>query len=117
MDEQGTSPEEPLLWNVSEAARQLAVCPRTVLRLIATGAFPMVRIGRRKYVSKQAVLDWVQAQTRYNWGCVGTTCASTGEKPCQSLNVVMEEVEITTSMSDTDLEKRLSDLREHVING
>ena len=72
MDEQGTSPEEPLLWNVSEAARQLAVCPRTVSRLIATGAFPMVRIGRQKYVSKQAVLDWVEAQTRYNSRCAGS---------------------------------------------
>ena len=56
MDEK-KSPEEPLLWTLSEAARQLAVCQRTVSRLIDQGAFPVVSIGCRKYVSKQAVLD------------------------------------------------------------
>ena len=62
MDEQGKFPEEPLLWTVSETAWQLAVCQRTVSRLVDKGAFPMVSIGRRKYVSKQAVLDWVEAK-------------------------------------------------------
>ena len=105
-----------LLWTVSETARQLAVCQRTVSRLIDQGALPIISIGRRKYVSKQAVLGWVESQTRYNSRCVGTTCASTGEKPCQSLNVVTEKVESTTSMSDTNLEKRLSDLLEPATN-
>ena len=109
--------DDQLLWTVSETARQLDVCQKTVHRLINKGAFPAVRYGRRIYLSRESILDWVESQNRYNLGCVGTTCASTGEKPCQPLNVVMEEVEITTSMSDTNLEKRLSDLREHVTNG
>ena len=109
--------DDQLLWTVSETARQLDVCQKTVHRLINKGAFPAVRYGRRIYLSRESILDWVKSQTRYNLEGVETTCASTGEKPCQSLNVVMEEVEITTSMSDTSLEKRLSDLREHVKNG
>ena len=109
--------DDQLLWSVSETARQLDVCQKTVHRLIDKGAFPVVRYGRRIYLSRESILDWVKSQTRYNLEGVETTCASTGEKPCQSLNVVMEEVEITTSMSDTNLEKRLNDLREHVTNG
>ena len=109
--------DNQLLWSVSETARQLDVCHKTVHRLIDKGAFPAVRYGRRIYLSRESILDWVKSQTRYNLEGVETTCASTGEKPCQSLNVVMEEVEITTSMSDTDLEKRLNDLREHGTNG
>ena len=108
---------ETLLWTTNETAEYLAVHNKTVSRLIDNGELPSLRIGRCIRVPKQAVLDWIEAQTRYNLGCVGTTCASTGEKPCQSLNVAMEEVETTTSMSDTTLEKRLNDLREHVTNG
>ncbi len=109
--------DEKLLWTISDTAIHLGVHTKTVSRLIDKGKLPSLRIGRCIRIPKQAVLDWVESQTRYNSGCVGTTCASTGEKPCQSLNVVMEEVEITTSMSDTDLEKRLNDLREHGTNG
>ncbi len=82
MDEK-KSPEEPLLWTLSEAARQLAVCSRTVSRLVDNGAFPVVRYGRRKYVSKQAVLDWVEAQTRYNSRCAGLAVRHPkGERKC-----------------------------------
>ena len=112
MDEYGKSPEEPLLWNVSEAARQLAVCPRTVLRLIATGAFPMVRIGRRKYVSKQAVLDWVEAQTRYNWGCVESVLSDTGESLCDSINVTA----FTTLPTNREVENKLDALLTPMTN-
>ena len=111
------SGDDTLVWTTSEAARQLKVSPRTVSRLVTENILPSVKIGRAIRVPKQVILDWIEAQTRYNSRCAGTTCASTGEKPCQSLNVVMEEVEITTSMSDTDLEKRLNDLREHGTNG
>lgn len=38
---------DALLWDLAEAARQLGgVSPRTVRRLIASGALPAVRIGR-----------------------------------------------------------------------
>ena len=107
MDEQGTSPEEPLLWNVSEAARQLAVCPRTVSRLIATGAFPMVRIGRRKYVSKQAVLDWVESQTRYNSRCAGS--AVQGASTC---HISARKVRSGGHLSQMQTERELDALLE-----
>ena len=116
-DEQRQDMGETILWTVEEAAKYLNVCEGTIRRDINSGELPHLRIRGCIRLPKQVVLDWIEAQTRYNWGCVGTTCASTGEKPCQSLNVVMEEVEITTSMSDTDLEKRLNDLREHGTNG
>ena len=117
MDGRRRTTSKTILWTVEGTANQLTVSSKTVKRLIEEGELPIVPIRGCIRVPKQAVLDWVESQTRYNSGCVGTTCASTGEKPCQSLNVVMEEVEITTSMSDTDLEKRLNDLREHGTNG
>ena len=76
--------DDVLLWTVSETARQLAVCQRTVSRLIDQGALPIISIGRRKYVSKQVVLDWVESQTRYNLGCVGSTVRDPkGERSCR----------------------------------
>ena len=109
--------EKYMLFNKKQVAEILNVSGKTISRLIAKGELPFIQIGRNIRVQKSDVFEFVERQNRYNLGCVGTTCASTGEKPCQSLNVVMEEVEITTSMSDTSLEKRLNDLREHVING
>ena len=106
-----------MLFNKKQVAEILNVSGKTISRLIAKGELPFIQIGRNIRIKKSDVFEFVERQKRYNLGCVGTTCASTGEKPCQSLNVVMEEVEITTSMSDTDLEKRLNDLREHGTNG
>ena len=108
--------DDSLLWTTNEVAIQLSVSVKTVSRLMDQGVLPTVSIGRSVRVPKESVLDWVQAQTRYNLGCVGTMCASEGEKPCQSLNVVMEEVKTTTSMSKDHLEKRLNDLLELVTN-
>ena len=108
---------EKILWTKKEVAQKFQVSTKTISRLIAQGQLPFIQIGSSIRIQKTDVFAFLERQKRYNLGCVGTTCASTGEKPCQSLNVVMEEVEITTSMSDTDLEKRLNDLREHGTNG
>ena len=116
-NERGTITSEVTSWKVQKIATELSVSVKTVKRLIDDGELPVVRIRGCIRVPKQAVLDWIRGQTRYNLEGVETTCASTGEKPCQSLNVVTEKVESTTSMSDTNLEKRLSDLREHVTSG
>ena len=105
-----------MFFNKKQVAELLNVSTKTISRLIAKGELPIIQIGRNIRIKKSDVFEFVEHQNRYNLGCVGTTCASTGEKPCQSLNVVMEEVEITTSMSDTDLEKRLNDLLEPVTN-
>ena len=115
MDNKDTE-QEGLLWTQKEVGKALGVSTKTVSRHIAKGELPTVKIGRSIKVPKASVLVWMQAQTRYNVGCVGTMCASAGEKPCQSLNVVMEEVKTTTSMSKDHLEKRLNDLLELVTN-
>ena len=115
-NERKTITSEVTSWKVQKIATELSVSIKTVKRLIDDGVLPVVRIRGCIRVPKQAVLDWLKGQTRYNSGCVGTTCASTGEKPCQSLNVVMEEVKTTTSISKVHLEKRLNDLLEPVTN-
>ena len=109
--------ENNILFNKKQVAELLNVSTKTISRLIAKGELPIIQIGRNIRIKKSDVFEFVERQNRYNLGCVGTTCASTGEKPCQSLNVVTEKVESTTSMSDTNLEKRLNDLREHVTSG
>ena len=66
------SGDDTLVWTTSEAARQLKVSPRTVSRLVAENILPSVKIGRVTRIPKQAILDWVEAQTRYNSECVGS---------------------------------------------
>ena len=105
-----------LLLTTKEVALELQISKKTVSRMVQKGAIPSLRIGRNIRIPTDQLKDWIQAQTRYNLGCVGTMCASEGEKPCQSLNVVMEEVKTTTSMSKDHLEKRLNDLLEPVTN-
>ncbi|SVE24842.1 uncharacterized protein METZ01_LOCUS477696, partial [marine metagenome] len=61
--------DEQLLWTISDTAIHLAVHAKTVSRLIDNGKLPSLRIGRCIRVPKQAVLDWVEAQTRYNSRC------------------------------------------------
>ena len=115
-NERRTITSEVTSWKVQKIATELSVSIKTVKRLIDDGVLPVVRIRGCIRVPKQAVLDWLKGQTRYNLDAVETTCASTGEKPCQSLNVETEEVKTTTFMSDVNLEKRLSDLQAHVIS-
>ena len=107
---------EKILWTQKEVAQQLQVSIKTISRLIAQGQLPSIQIGRRIRIQKTDVFAFLGRQKRYNLECVETMCASEGEKPCQSLNVVIEEVKTTTSMSATSLEKRLSGLLEPVTN-
>jgi excisionase family DNA binding protein len=105
-----------LLWTTSEVAQQLQVSTKTISRLIAQGQLPFIQIGRSIRIQKTDVCAFLESQKQYNWVCVETMCASKGEKPCQSLNVVIEEVKTTTSMSTASLEARLSDLLEPATN-
>ena len=104
------------LLTIKEVAREFKVSEKTVSRMVQKGEIPSLRIGRNIRIPTDQLKDWVQAQTRYNLGCVGTMCASEGEKPCQSLNEVMKEVETTIFMSKTHLENQLNDLLELVTN-
>jgi excisionase family DNA binding protein len=107
---------ERTLWTKKEVAEQFHVSIKTISRLIAQGELPFIQIGRSIRIQKTDVFAFLERQKQYNLGCVETMCASEGEKPCQSLNVVMEEVKTTTSMSPANLEKRLSDLLEPATN-
>jgi len=72
MDDSDKTNDDSLLWSLDETAIHLHVSPRTVHRLIARGVLPIVKIERCIRVPKQAVFDWIQAQTRYNGRCVGS---------------------------------------------
>ncbi len=47
-----------------EAARMLGVSPRSVTRFLASGTLSFARIGGRVVLPRQAVLDFLAAQTR-----------------------------------------------------
>ena len=66
MDEKEQIHEKPLLWSRSEVAVQLGISGKKVDELIQQGTLPSMSIGRRVLVPRQAVLDWVEVQTRYN---------------------------------------------------
>ena len=107
---------DALLWATAEVAEQLQVSTKTISRLIAQGQLPFIQIGSSIRIQKTDVFAFLGRQKQYNLECVETMCASKGEKPCQSLNVVIEEVKTTTSMSTASLEARLNDLLEPVTN-
>ena len=107
---------EKILWTKKEVAEKLQVSTKTISRLIAQGELPFISIGHSNRIQKTDVFAFLERQKQYNLGCVETMCASEGEKPCQSLNVVIEEVKTTTSMSTASLEARLNDLLEPVTN-
>lgn len=51
---------DALLWNLDEAARQLGgISIKTVRRLAKSGAFPLVKVGRRVLIPALAVTNWV----------------------------------------------------------
>ena len=83
-DEQRQDMEETILWTVGEAAKYLNVCEGTIRRDINSGELPHLRIRGCIRVPKQAVSDWVESQTRYNLGCVGSTVRDPkGERSCR----------------------------------
>ena len=115
-DAQQKETRETGLWTVQEAANYFNVSERTIRREIRVGKLPHLRIGGCIRLPRRTISDWVEAETRYNLGCVEPVHSSKGEKPCQSLNAVIEEVKTTTSMSTAGLEARLNDLLEPVTN-
>ena len=57
---------------MQEIATELSVSVKTVKRLIDDGELPVVRIRGCIRVPKQAVLDWLKGETRYNSRCAGS---------------------------------------------
>lgn len=48
---------------VSEAAHALGVSPRKVRKLIARRELPIMRIGRRVLLPRDAILEWIRSRT------------------------------------------------------
>ena len=67
-----TISSEVTSWKVQKIATELSVSVKTVKRLIDDGELPVVRIRGCIRVPKQAVLDWLKGETRYNSMCVGS---------------------------------------------
>ena len=107
-----TISSEVTSWKVQKIAEELAVSIKTVKRLIDEGVLPVVRIRGCIRVPKQAVLDWVQGQTRYNLGCVESVQSSKGENACDSINVTA----FTTLATNQQVENRLDALLKPKIN-
>ena len=103
-----------LLLTTKEVARELQISEKTVSRMVQKGQIPSLRIGRTIRIPTAQLNDWIQEQSGYTSSGVGTMCASEGEKPCQSLNEVMKEVETTIFTSKIHLENQLNDLLEPV---
>ena len=103
-----------LLLTTKEVAREFKISEKTVSRMVQKGQIPSLRIGRRIRIPTEQLKDWIRERSGYTPTGVGTMCASEGEKPCQSLNEVMKEVETTIFMSKTHLENQLNDLLEPV---
>ena len=82
-NEQRQDVGETILWTVEEAAKYLNVCEGTIRRDINSGELPHLRIRGCIRLPKQVVLDRIEAQTRYNWGCVGLAVRHPkGERKC-----------------------------------
>ena len=85
MDGRQQTTSETILWTVEGTANQLMVSSKTVKRLIEEDALPVMPIRGCIRIPKQAVLDWVEAQTRYNWRCAGLAVRNPkGERKCLS---------------------------------
>ena len=82
-NEQRQDMGETILWTVEEAAKYLNVCEGTIRRDINSGELPHLRIRGCIRLPKQVVLDWVEAQTRYNSRCAGLAVRHPkGERKC-----------------------------------
>lgn len=49
------------VYNLSEAAKFLGVCDKTLRKLAESGAIPYRRVGRRWLFSDKSLRDWINA--------------------------------------------------------
>ena len=105
-NERETITSEVTSWKVQKIATELSVSVKTVKRLIDDGVLPVVRIRGCIRVPKQAVLDWIRGQTRYNLEGVESVLSHTGDSLCDSINVTA----FTTLPTNQQVENRLDAL-------
>ena len=107
-----TITSEVTSWKVQKIATELSVSVKTVKRLIDDGVLPVVRIRGCIRVPKQAVLDWIRGQTRYNLEGVESVLSHTGDSLCDSINVTAS----TTLPTNQQVENRLDALLTPMTN-
>lgn len=54
----------PILLRVSEAADALSISRATLYGLLASGGLPSVRIGSRRLIPREQLIEWVEQQLR-----------------------------------------------------
>ena len=62
------NPNEPLTYNIAQAAQVLQISERKVRQMIAAGVLPLVpHTGRRRLISRKRLAEWLdQATTEPN---------------------------------------------------
>lgn len=55
---------ETLALSLKETAEALSLSRRTLARLVASGALPSLRIGRRRLVRRDALAAWLEAREK-----------------------------------------------------
>jgi len=107
-NEGGTTDSEITSWKVEKIASELSVSTKTVKRLIEDGAFPSVRIRGCIRVPKRAVINWMESQTRYNYGRVELDSVSTiGDQKCNSSRSEMASTTLPISSTGDRLDALL----------
>ena len=101
---------ETNLWTVCQVAEKFNVSEQTIRRDIKAGVLPHLRIRGCIRLPKQVVLDWVEAQTRYNSRCVESVLSQSGDSLCDSINVTAS----TTLLTNQEVENRLDALLKPV---
>ena len=51
--------ENALVLSIPETAHALAVSPRHIARLVASGELPSIRLGRRRVIRREALRSWL----------------------------------------------------------
>ena len=101
------------LWTVREAASYFNVSEKTIRRDIEEGTIPHFRIRNCIRLHKKALVDQIEAQTRYNSRCVESVLSHTGDSLCDSINVTAS----ITLPTNQEVENRLDALLKPVKSG
>ena len=61
---EGAPAEAPLLLSVADAAEHLGIARASLYELIKAGGIEHVQVGRRRLISRQALVRFIEAHTR-----------------------------------------------------
>lgn len=64
-------PKMHLLLTVPEAAAEIGICDRIMYQLARRKDFPTVRIGKRVFISRRGLVEWVRNQEQNRFDVLG----------------------------------------------